>query len=241
MANSTFLSAAWRKLIMANYVVPPHLLAQAVPAGTELDLYQGKCYVSLIGFLFTDVRLKGWRIPFHTSFEEVNLRFYVRHTDAEGVSHRGVVFLQELVPRLAVASIANTLYGERYVTRSTRHAWEQNGDELRVRYEWKWAGLWRSMEVTSAPRMEAITEGSVEEFITEHYWGFTQRSAARTSGYEVAHPRWEVYPVRQFATDVDFRAQYGTKFAGLQGQEPESVLLAEGSAIKILGGIELKR
>ncbi len=235
MATS-FLSAAWRKLIMANYVVPEHLLVAHLPMGTELDLYRGRCYVSLIGFLFADVRLKGWRIPFHTNFEEVNLRFYVKHTDATGVSQRGVVFLQELVPRFAVSFIANTLYGESYVTRATRHEWKRSAEAFKVRYEWRWNGAWRSMEVIASTEAEPIAEGSVEEFITEHYWGYTRRSAERTSGYEVAHPRWETYPVRRFARDVDFGAQYGEEFAILQGQEPESVLLAEGSEVTVKSG-----
>jgi len=232
----TFLSAAWRKLIMANYVVPENLLLPYLPVGTEFDLYQGRCYVSLIGFLFADVQLKGWRIPFHTNFEEVNLRFYVKHTDGAGVSHRGVVFLQELVPRFAVSFIANTLYGESYVTRATRHQWKRSAEAFKVRYEWRWNSTWRSMEVIASTQTEPIAESSVEEFITEHYWGYTRRSAKRTSGYEVAHPRWEVYPVRQFVTDIDFRAQYGEEFAMLQGQEPESVLLAEGSEVTVKSG-----
>ncbi len=221
---------------MANYVVAPELLAPYVPAGTELDLYEDRCYVSLIGFLFANVRLKGFRVPFHTNFEEVNLRFYVRHVDAAGQSHRGVVFLQELVPRLAVSLIANTFYGESYVTRATRHSWVMGADEMTIRYGWRWGGAWRGMEVVAGVRPEAIAEGSVEEFITEHYWGFTRRSATRSSGYEVAHPRWEVYPVRRFVTDVDFRSQYGAEFEVLQGRKPESVLLAEGSSIEVLGG-----
>ncbi len=96
------------------------------------------------------------------------------------------------------------------------------------------------MEVRAAAKAEPITEGSVEEFITEHYWGFTRRGERKSSGYEVAHPRWEVYPVRKFVTDVDFRAQYGAGFGVLQGREPDNVLLAEGSAIEVLGGGALR-
>jgi uncharacterized protein YqjF (DUF2071 family) len=99
MAN-TFLTAEWRKLIMANYVVAESVLQQYLPVGTELDRYDGRCYVSLVGFLFQNTRLKSVPIPFHRTFEEVNLRFYVRHTKSSGEQRRGVVFLSELVPRL---------------------------------------------------------------------------------------------------------------------------------------------
>lgn len=225
---------------MANYTVPQDMLLPYLPAGTEIDLFCGHCYVSLIGFMFADVRLRGWRIPFHTNFEEINLRFYVRHMDENGSSHRGVVFLQELVPRFAVSFIANTFYGETYVTRTTRHEWESGAGQLKVNYKWRWKGNWHRIEAVASTKVEPIIEGSVEEFITEHYWGYTRRSATKTSGYEVAHPRWEMYAVQQFGTNVDFAAQYGAEFAFLQGQEPQSVLLAEGSAVTVASGAGIK-
>ena len=107
--SCVFLTAEWRKLIMAQYVVDPATLAPWLPAGLELDLCHGRCYVSLVGFLFDNTRLKGLRIPFHTRFEEINLRFYVRRIEADGSQKRGVVFVREFVPRAAITIIANTL------------------------------------------------------------------------------------------------------------------------------------
>lgn len=82
---------------MANYPVDPASLRSLVPARTELDSWQGDTYVSLVGFQFIKVRVKGVRIPFHSNFPEVNLRFYVRYRD-EGKWKRGVVFIREVVP-----------------------------------------------------------------------------------------------------------------------------------------------
>ena len=73
-----FLTARWQDLIMANYEVDPSLLAPHVPRGTELDLDDGRCFVSLVGFMFLDTRVLGMPIPFHVNFEEVNLRYYVK-------------------------------------------------------------------------------------------------------------------------------------------------------------------
>ena len=237
---STFLSAAWRKLIMANYELSPDVLAPYLPAGTELDLFHGRCFVSLIGFLFDDVRLKGLRVPFHTRFEEINLRFYVRHTDASGASHRGVVFLQELVPRAAVTLIANTLYGESYRTRPTRHTWRHTDNSFEVEYQWRWRSTWSRIAVEASPTPQPIAPGSIEEFITEHYWGFTRRGPHRTSGYQVQHPRWQVYPVHTYQIQADFAAQYGPAFAFLQAAQPSSVLLAEGSPVTVLAGCGIR-
>ena len=65
----TFLTAEWRKLLMANYLVPPELLLPYVPFGTELDFWQGRCYVSLVGFMFLKTKVLVLAIPFQRDFE----------------------------------------------------------------------------------------------------------------------------------------------------------------------------
>ena len=58
-----FLTAHWQDLIMANYAVDPSLLEPRLPAGTELDLQDGKCFVSPVGFMLLDTRVLGIPIP----------------------------------------------------------------------------------------------------------------------------------------------------------------------------------
>jgi uncharacterized protein YqjF (DUF2071 family) len=238
---SNFLTAEWRKLVMAQYEVAPGVLAEALPQGVELDLYQGRCFVSLVGFLFQRVRLKGIAIPFHTRFEEVNLRFYVRRLMADGSVRRGVVFLSEMVPKPAITLVARALYGEAYSTAATRHTLVATDSALRVGYEWKHRGAWQSMRVEAEPGAQPIARGSMEEFITEHYWGYTKRAGllggrGGTGEYGVAHPGWVCYPVRQAVVQAEFGSLYGAAFAGLSERVPDHVLLAEGSAIAIRMG-----
>lgn len=232
---SKFLTAEWRKLIMANYVVAEDVLEPYLPVGTELDRYEGRCYVSLVGFLFQNTRLKSVPIPFHRTFEEINLRFYVRHTKSTGEQRRGVVFISELVPRFALRLVANTLYGENYATVPLQHHWEENDDQRSVRYQWWYKGRRNELQVSAAVDPQPIEANSAEEFFTEHYWGYTKRGAW-TSEYEVVHPRWMIYPVLQRSIDVDFGALYGSGFAALAARQPESVLLAEGSKIEVRSG-----
>jgi uncharacterized protein len=232
---STFLTAEWRKLIMANYVVAEELLQPYLPVGTELDRYDGRCYVSLVGFLFQNTRLRSVPIPFHRTFEEVNLRFYVQHTKPTGERRRGVVFISELVPRFALTLVANMIYGENYATVPLRHHWEQNGEQRSVRYQWRHRSRWNGLQVRAAVPSQPIEANSAEEFFTEHYWGYTKHGVW-TSEYEVLHPRWMMYPILQHSIDVDFGALYGSEFASLSKREPESVLLAEGSEIEVRGG-----
>ena len=238
MSPNIFMRAEWRKLIMAQYAVDPSVLAPWLPAGVELDLFHGECFVSLIGFLFDRVRIKGVAIPFHTRFEEVNLRFYVRSRDGSG--RRGVVFLRELVPRVAITLVANLLYEEPYRTARMHRKITETENSLEVVYDWKWQGHWHRIAAEASPKLLPIAPGSIEDFITEHYWGFTKRSRGPTSQYQVEHPRWETYAVRRFMVDVDFGALYGPAFAALNEREPASVLLAEGAPVSIRGGTRLR-
>jgi uncharacterized protein YqjF (DUF2071 family) len=232
---STFLTAEWRKLIMANYVVAEECLQAYLPVGTELDRYEGRCYVSLVGFLFQNTRLKSVPIPFHRTFEEINLRFYVQRTTPGNERRRGVVFLSELVPRRALSLVANVIYGENYSTVPTRHHWAETGEQRLVRYQWKHKGRWNHLDVSAAAHPQPIEAGSSEEFFTEHYWGYTKRGDW-TSEYEVRHPRWSSYRVLEYSIDVDFGALYGPEFASLAQRQPESILLAEGSAVEVCAG-----
>ena len=235
----TFLTAVWRKLIMAQYPVDPATLAPWLPRGVELDLFRGQCYVSLVGFLFDQVRVRGVAIPFHTRFEEVNLRFYVRRTEADGTRKRGVVFLREFVPRAAITLIARSIYEEPYATLPMRHHIVYGPNSVAVEYGWRHRGAWSCLAVEADPAAQPIAAGSEEEFITEHYWGYTKRTRGNTSEYGVEHPRWPVYPVRSHTIEADFAALYGPAFASLNAAAPASVLLAEGSAVSVLEGTRL--
>lgn len=230
----TFLTAAWRKLAFANYPVPPEVLSSYLPAGTELDTWMGHPYVSLIGFVFQDVRLLGLRVPFHVNFEEVNLRFYVRRK-VDGSWRRGVVFVKEIVPKRAITLVANTLYGEAYETRPMWHRWSETTDARHVRYQWRVGTHWQDFSVDADLHPQDIPVGGAIEYITEHYWGYSRHGDAHTVEYEVTHPRWQHYPVHAYRIDVDFALNYGPRFAFLNERTPTSVFLAEGSEISILG------
>ena len=232
----SFLKAEWRKLILANYEVEPQLLKPYLPAFTELDFWQGRCYVSLVGFMFLNTKLLGrFKIPFHVNFEEVNLRFYVRHRAADGTWRRGVVFIRELVPRLALSLVANTIYGEHYRTVPMRHSWSSKPEQqaLEVVYEWRQAGQWQQLSVLAHEQALDLVPDSEAEFITEHYWGYSRQGKAKTTEYEVRHPPWQTYAVKSHGIAVDFGQVYGADWAFLNQTQPLSVMLAEGSAISV--------
>lgn len=234
---ATFLTAEWSNLIMAQYEVAPDLLHPWMPPGVELDLFQGRCYVSLVGFLFHRVRLKGIPVPFHTKFEEINLRFYVKRQEEDGSRRRGVVFVREFVPRPAITWVARTFYEEPYATVPTEHRIVSSPETLEVGYRWKYGNRWHSLDVTAGAAPQAMADRSEEEFLTEHYWGYTRRTGGTTSAYEVRHPRWNTYSIKGFRVEADLEQLYGRAFAGIDAANPASVLLAEGSAVTVKGAL----
>lgn len=219
-------------MVLANYTVDPAILKPYIPFGTELDLWKGKCYVSLVGFMFVNTRVKGIKIPFHVNFEEVNLRFYVRHFD-DGNWKRGVVFIKEIVPRAAITFVANTLYKENYHTMPMKHIWFEDERSLNVIYEWYFGEKWHKLSVNASPTLIDLIPGSEEEFITEHYWGYAKDGEMKSSEYEVTHPQWKTYPINRHSIDIDFGAIYGDEFTILNDRKPDSVMLAEGSEITV--------
>lgn len=231
----TFLQAEWKNLVMANYTIDSAVLKPYLPFKTELDFWNGKCYVSLVGFMFLETKVKGLKIPFHTNFEEVNLRFYVRYKD-NNQWKRGVVFIKEIVPKFAITFIANTIYGENYETLSMKHHWINNKNTQSIEYKWQKKSKWNSLKIEAGTELKKIEDGSEEEFITEHYWGYTKLSHHKTSEYGVEHPKWQVFETFNYEVDVNFGENYGPEFQFLNSQKPASVFLAEGSQIEVKKG-----
>lgn len=227
------LTAEWRKLILANYVVDPTILGGYLPRNTELDCWNGKCYISLVGFMFLNTKLMGVSVPFHINFPEVNLRFYVRYKEND-VWKRGVVFVNEIVPKPALSFVANTLFKERYRSMPMKNLWQLGQNEISISYEWK-SARWNSLHVKATHQSNSIIAGSEAEFITEHYWGYTTMTRDRTGEYQVDHPKWDVYPVTAYKVDCHFGDIYGSNFFALENQDPVSVFLAEGSPVSVFG------
>jgi hypothetical protein len=85
--------------------------------------------------------------------------------------------------------------------------------------------------------IEANTE---TEFITEHYFGYTNYNKEKSIEYAVSHPKWEQLKVLESIINVDFQSIYGNDFKFLQDLKPTSEFLALGSKITIEGKKTIK-
>jgi uncharacterized protein YqjF (DUF2071 family) len=184
----------------------------------------------------------GVPIPFHRHFEEVNLRFYVRRKTDEGW-RRAVVFVKEIVPRAAVAFLARALYNENYValpmSHEIAHAAAEPSRVASVSYRWELEGRPNhlSLSVGGVPR--PLVAGTEEEFIAEHYWGYSVQRDGGTSEYNVQHAPWRVAVATHAELECDVARLYGRAFVESLRGEPVSAFLADGSEVAVLSSARI--
>ena len=188
-------------------------------------------------FILSIRKLKIGQYHFHRNFEEINLRFYVRRKDEDGWK-RGVVFIKEIVPKPAIAFVAKTFYNEKYVSMKTRHSIDMSSTSTgrHVRYEWNCKGRWNYLAVAPKGKKQLLVDGTEEEFITEHYWGYSTQKNGCSVEYKIEHPRWDFWQVSHPDIDIDVNAIYGKKFEDPLSHEPSSAFLAEGSEVIVYQG-----
>lgn len=237
MSKRKFLEAEWNNLLMLNYEIDPAVLEPYLPAYTELDLWQGKALVSMVGFMFNNTRVLGIKWPFHVNFEEVNLRFYVRFFDGE-TWKRGAVFVSEIVPKPIIAVIANNLYNERYSAMPMRHSVKPSivKGYTDYCYEWKHNGQWSKLGGSIADGSFPIQPGSPEEFIFEHYWGYNRVTKTKTIEYQVEHISWRTHQVLRPVFEADVTKLYGAAFEPYLRVQPFSAFFAQGSDVVVRAG-----
>jgi uncharacterized protein YqjF (DUF2071 family) len=182
--------------------------------------------------MFKQTSLFGVPIPVLGTFEEINLRFYVKRVE-ENLVKRGVVFINETVPYKPVAWLANKLYKEHYMAIPTKNSIAVENAAKKIRYEWKINKAWNHLEVKAAVEKENMVPGSIEEFIFEHYYGYTKINDLHSQEYKVNHPRWQVNNVIDYSIDSDFTSMYGKNFSFLDNQKPDSIIIAEGSPVTV--------
>ena len=231
-----FLSAEWRDLVMLNYEIDPRLLSNHVPSGTVLDSFLGKTYVSLVGFRFCHTKLFGAiTVPFHSDFDEVNLRFYVRRQEGTE-ERRGVVFIAEIVPRQAVARLARLVYGENYACLPMKHHLCTEGLRRTVEYQWRVNNQWCKMTAQASSVAALPSEGSLEQFITEHYWGYSTQRGGRSLEYHVSHVPWQVWSSTKTCFEGDTSSFYGHELGEILQCRPDSAFIADGSPVVVFKG-----
>lgn len=246
MRQRPFLKAEWTKLLLLSFRVPPEVIGRLAPPGTEPDLLDGQAYASVVGFLFGNGRLFGLRMPGSGLFGEVNLRFYVRR-EAAGEIRRGVVFVQEMVPRPVVAATARWLYNQNFVMRRMRVDHAADGRSLAtgdtVGYQWRTGRgarrRWNCMSGRVAAPLQLPAPGSWEEFIIDHVWAYGVGRDGATREYRVERPPWRIAPASEVTWNCDVAATWDSPLARHVATQPVMTMIADGSPVRVLRGRRL--
>ncbi|MCS6864274.1 MAG: DUF2071 domain-containing protein [Gemmataceae bacterium] len=223
-----FLTAHWRHLLLANFVVPEELLRPYLPPDTDFDRREGVCWASLVAFQFLNTRVGGIGWPGFRHFPEWNLRFYVVHR-----GQRGVCFVREWVPQWTVATIARVVYNEPYRAAPMTMDVRETPDTVTATYRVRWGRRNHTLRAVGSRPAFYPSSDSCEHWFKEHSWGFGTSRGGRLIRYQVEHPLWAVYPLRDFTMDVDWGQLYGPAWQRMNGIAPASVVFAVGSAVSV--------
>jgi uncharacterized protein YqjF (DUF2071 family) len=224
------LTAEWRHLLFQSYPVDPRVLEPFLPAGTEIDAWDGRAWLSVVAYQFRSVKLWNVPVPGHQHFEGLNLRFCVKRR-AGGQERRGVTFLSEIAPRPAMALMTRLMFNEPYAARDMRSVIDA-GPPLRVAYSWRADASWQHCTAVAAGPAAIPQPSTLEGFLVERHFSYTRQPDGTTLEYRVDHSPWRVFATASRHSVTDYTALYGPEIGSLLTQ-PASELIAEGSPVRM--------
>ena len=194
-AGSPVMLQTWEHLLFLHWSVAPAALQRLLPDALEVDLFEGRAYVSLVPFTITGVR-PPWLppAPLLSRFHEVNLRTYVRPRGGEP----GVWFFSlDAASRLAVLG-ARAWYRLPYhharIEMVPLPAGEAREGAFAYSSRRRWPGpLPAHCSVRYGPRGGTRTAepGSLDHFLVERYVLYA-RSRDRLWRARVAHAPYPI-------------------------------------------------
>lgn len=223
-----FLEATWSDVCMLTFAVDPELLADRLPEPLELETRGGEAFVSLVALDFSETKVWGVGWPGFRSFPEVNFRFYVRHGE-----RRGVMFLRQFVPQPFVAWMAGLFYREPFQATPMESDLRVEGGVRRVEHRWSYGGQRHHLYLEADDEAGAPDASSDAHRFLDRQWGFAAGRRGGALTFELEHESWKTYPVRSFDLEIDWSSLYGREWDALVGREPVSVVLADGSPVKL--------
>ena len=218
-------TAMWSNLFLATYAVPPELLRPWLSPEAELELWNGEALASLVALDLLDYQVFGVPLPVDGSYAELNLRFYVRSGDQNGVG-----FVQELEPFGLVAWMMNGVLNQPYVTAPIETTVDEDDRTVTVRREGSYGGSNFSLWVSGHKPATLPQEGTVERFLTDRRWMYyVDRDGRPAHNLEVVHPTWAAYELTDYVIDLDWAALYGPEWGVMNGATPRYITFCAGS------------
>jgi hypothetical protein len=181
----------WHDLLFAHWPVPAADLQRALPAGLQLDRFNGTAWLGVVPFRMTGVRPRWIRaLPWFSAFAELNVRTYVRVGGKPGV----YFFSLDAANGLAV-EVARRWYHLPYFR--ARMECRDHGGHIAYFSRRTHRGAppaeflatyWPTGEVFQPVR------GTLEYFLTERYCLYTTGAGSKVCRAEIHHAPWPLQP-----------------------------------------------
>lgn len=183
------MKQVWNKLLLAHWPVRQEELLPSIPEGLELDLWEGKAWLSLIPFYITGLRVRGTPpLPWLSRFAELNVRTYVTCGGKPGI----FFFSLDAERRVAVetARLLHLPYMYARMSVGRENDWITYRSERRDKRGQSavFEALYRPVAVD---KFNALP-GTLLHWLTERYRLYAADGAGRLYAGDIHHLPWEL-------------------------------------------------
>lgn len=195
----------WRFLTFLHWPFEPAAIQSRLPAGFEVDTFDGAAWVTMTPFLMT-FRVVGLPpLPWTSTFPETNLRTYVRGPDGRD----GLWFFSLEAQSLPLVLAASTLYGVPY-------RWAEMDVQLgtTIRYRSRRRhGEPAGHDITVRPGAPLADPPALDNWLSGRWRAWTH-TAGRFCTVPASHPPWPLQQAEVVAFDESLFAVNGLSRPG---------------------------
>jgi uncharacterized protein YqjF (DUF2071 family) len=201
------MAMKWHDLAFLHWPVEAKCLARLLPPGLELDSFDGQAFLGLVPFRMSGIHPRCLpSVPYLSAFPEMNIRTYVRCGDFSGVWF----FSLDASLRLAVEAARRAFFLPYFKAKMScrwDHGWcyYENRRDSSTYFK----GRYR-------PQGEPLrtVAGSLEHWLTERYWLFSQSPSGRLYKGRVRHLPWPLQRCQVEIESMDMVSWLGLKLSG---------------------------
>ena len=184
------MAQVWHDLLFAHWPVDAELLRPRLPAGVELDLYEGQAWLGVVPFRMSGVRARFLpALPGLSAFPELNVRTY-----AVAGGRPGVFFMSlDAANAVAVAAARRFFHLPYY---RAEMACRSEGDTVIYscrRTSGEPAAGFRGSYGPAGPVYQSRA-GALDHWLTERYCLFTADDHGRALRVDIRHAPWPLQP-----------------------------------------------
>ncbi len=186
--------ADWERAVFIHFEIDPEILQREVPF--QLDLRDGKAYVSLVAFTMRRMRPRfggrfaEWIFKPIATHEFLNVRTYVWHN-----GEPGIYFLAEWLSNPLSVHLGPRTFGLPYRFGRIEYGHAHERGKLHGSVGDAFGGLEYSAAVGRDVEFKPCAKSSLEEFLMERYTAFTQRDF-KARYFRIWHPPWSQTPLK---------------------------------------------